>query len=103
MIKTKLIKISLVHAIVASLYVATVSLLMSNSEKLFRNNNNVFNGMAMLLLLVISATIMGWLVLGKPLLMYLDGSKKEALKLFYLTIMWLISIAAIIFISLAIF
>ncbi|OIO07014.1 hypothetical protein COX68_03305 [Candidatus Falkowbacteria bacterium CG_4_10_14_0_2_um_filter_41_15] len=103
MIKTKLIKISLIHSIVASLYVAMVSLLMSNGEKLFGNNNSIFGGIAILLLLVISATIMGWLVLGRPLLMYLDGAKKEALKLFYLTITWLVLIATIIFTSLAIF
>lgn len=55
------------------------------------------------MLFVISATIMGFLVLGKPLMMYLDGFKKEALKLFYFTVAWLILIAFLVFVGLAIF
>lgn len=103
MTKSKLIKVSLVNSIVASLYISAVAFLMSNGEKLFGKNNSVFSGIAILMLFVISAAVMGFTILGRPLMMYLDGSKKEALKLFYLTIVWLILIAAIIFIGLAIF
>lgn len=103
MTKSKLIKISLINSVLAALYVSAVAFLMSNGEKFFGNNNNVFGGIAILLLFVISATVMGSLILGRPVLMYLDGLKKEALKLFYLTTAWLVLIAALIFIGLVIY
>jgi len=102
MTKLKLIKLSLINSIGAALYVSVVAFLMSNGEELFRGNDSALIGVAMLLLFVISAAIMGFIVLGRPLMMYLDGLKKEALKLFYLTIAWLVIIAVIIFTSLAI-
>jgi hypothetical protein len=101
--KAKLIGISLVDAGSALLYIAIVTLLMSNGEKLFGQNEGILGGMAILLLFVLSAIIMGFIILGRPLLMYLDGLKKEALKLLYLTVIWLILIAVIIFLGLAIF
>lgn len=103
MSKSKLITTSLVSSIIASLYISGVAFLMSNGEKLFGKNNSVFSGIAILLLFVISAAVMGFTILGRPLMMYFDGFKKEAVKLFYLTIIWLILIAAIIFIGLVIF
>ena len=98
----QLIKTSLINSIISVLYVSGVAWLMSNGGKLFGEEDNVFGGIAILLLFVISATIMGFLIIGRPLMMYLDGLKKEALKLFYFTILWLICISAIMFISLAI-
>jgi hypothetical protein len=103
MTQSKLIKISLVNSIVAALYISAVAPLMSNGQKLFGNTNGVFGGIAILMLFVISAAVMGFTILGKPLMMYLDGFKKEALKLFYLTITWLVLIAAMVFICLVIF
>jgi hypothetical protein len=103
MTKAKLVKISLVNAGSALLYIAVVTFLMSHGEKLFGQTNGILGGMAILLLFVLSATIMGFIILGRPLLMYLDGFKKEALKLFYLTVMWLILIAVVIFLGLTIF
>ena len=100
--KNQLIKISLINSIVAAIYIAAVSLLMSNGEKLFGKTTNVLDGVAILLLFVISATIVGFLILGRPLLMYLDSLKKESIKLFTYTIGWLVIIATIIFIILII-
>jgi hypothetical protein len=103
MTNSKLIKTSIINSIAAWLYVSGVALLMTNAQKIFGKEDNVFTGVAVLMLFVISATIMGFLVLGKPLMMYLDGFKKEALKLFYFTVAWLILIAFLIFTGLAIF
>lgn len=50
----------------------------------------------MLLLLILSATVTGSLVLGRPILWYLDGKKKEAVSLFVATVgfLFLITIFA---------
>ena len=98
-----LIKKSLINSTLAALYVFVLSLLMSNNKTISKGAPEFLIGVGMLLVFVISATIMGYLVLGKPILMYLDGAKKEAIKLFYLTVTWLILIAAIIFTILALF
>lgn len=103
MTKSKLIKLGLFKALLAVLYVAAVAWFMSHGEKLFGEDEGFSTGIAILLLLVISASVMGFLILGRPLMLYLDGLKKEALKLFYFTISWLALFAALIFTSLAIF
>ncbi|QQR82588.1 hypothetical protein IPJ70_00535 [Candidatus Campbellbacteria bacterium] len=50
----------------------------------------------MLLLFVVSASITGGLVLGKPILLYLEGMKREALILFFTTLGWLIVFLVVI-------
>ena len=76
---------------------------MNNSKNLFDKTPEVVIGVAMLMLFVTSATVMGFLILGRPLLMYFDGAKKEAVKLFYFTIAWLALIVITIFSGIAIF
>jgi len=43
----------------------------------------------MLLLFVLSATIVGLLVLGRPVWLYFNSQKQEALKMFFYTLSWL--------------
>jgi mannose/fructose/N-acetylgalactosamine-specific phosphotransferase system component IIC len=54
---------------------------------------------AMLLLLVCSAAITGFLVFGKPVMLYIDGNKKEAISLlgYTLGILVIITIIAFVF------
>lgn len=103
MLNSKLLKMSFLQAIASSIYIVAVSFLLTNGEKLFGKNNNILGGVAILLLLVISATIMGTIILGRPILMYLEGQKKEALKLFFFTLLWLVIIASLLFLGLAIY
>jgi len=99
----KLIKISLLQSIIAAVYIIIVSFLLSNGEKFFGKNDNIFGGVAILLLFVVSAAIMAVTVLGRSILMYLEGHKKEAIKLFFLTLFWLICITIALFVGLAIY
>jgi len=96
-----LIKKSLINSTLAALYVFVLAFLMSNNKTISKGAPEFLIGVGMLLVFVISAIVMGYLVLGKPILMYLDGAKKEAVKLFYLTLTWLVLIAAIVFAVLA--
>ncbi len=91
---------SFVHSVGVVVYTAIVVLIMNNGEKLFGKQMNYLGALAMLLLFVLSATIVGLLVLGKPVLLYMDGKKKEAIKLLLMTIMWLLIFTLIIFIIL---
>jgi len=82
----KLISWSIVHSLGVLIYVSLVALFMNNAEKLFGKEDGPMTGVVALLLLVLSATITGSLVIGKPILLYLDGKKSEAIKMFFYTI-----------------
>lgn len=58
---------------------------------------------SMLLLFVFSAALTSFLVLGKPILWYLDGQKKEAISLFAYTLGMLFILMLIAFCALATF
>lgn len=46
-----------------------------------------FDSMAALSLLTLSAAVMGYLFLGEPLKLYLDGEKKKAVLFFWKTVL----------------
>lgn len=84
--------ISFVSAAGVFIYVSAVSWLISNAGHIFGKvpEPNFLIPIYMLLLFVVSASITGFLVLGKPILMYWDGQKKAALKLLFSTLGWLV-------------
>jgi len=81
------------------IYVAFVGLVMMNAEHIFGSMPGPINFMAFLLLFVVSATITGSFVLGRPLYLYFSDKKKDALALFGLTLAWLILALIIILIT----
>jgi sterol desaturase/sphingolipid hydroxylase (fatty acid hydroxylase superfamily) len=83
-------------------YILLVAFLMQNANKLFGNKPNTVSLAAFLLLFVVSAVVSGALVFGKPILLYLNGKKKEALELFGFTIAWLSVFLAVFLLFLAI-
>ena len=51
----------------------------------------------MLLLFILPAAITGALVLGRPILLYVENHKAEAIKMFFYTVGWLFAIMLIVF------
>lgn len=81
-----LIKRAIGDALGTALYVFLVSQIMIHGDQLFGEiENNSFAPMVFLLLFLFSALVTGYLVLGKPIMMYLDGQKKEAVRLLFYT------------------
>ena len=76
---SKLLIIALLSSLGASVYIAAVVLLMTNAQKFFGSPNNFLGSAAILLLFVISAAIVGLLVLGRPGFLYFNGFKKREL------------------------
>ncbi|PIR97570.1 MAG: hypothetical protein COT91_00640 [Candidatus Doudnabacteria bacterium CG10_big_fil_rev_8_21_14_0_10_41_10] len=87
---SKLCLHSFIHSLGVFIYVGLVTLVMGNAESIFGEMDNYFGPMLFLMLLVLSATIVGLLVFLKPVIMYLDGQKKDALKLLLSTVGWLL-------------
>lgn len=70
-------------------YILLVAGLMYFDEQLFGEMDKFWGPVAFLLLFVLSLTITGALILGKPLVLYLNDFKKNAIQLFFCNIVWL--------------
>lgn len=100
---SKLVLYALLSAIGTVLYVSGVALFMSNIEIILGRSGKPDDfraPLAMLLLFIFSAAITAGLVLGKPILLYLDNFKKEAVKLFVYTLAFLFIAILIVFCTL---
>jgi len=95
-------KTALYNAIGTIAYIFLVASILNSAGRLFGNDNNgIFSGVAFLCLFTLSALVVGSLVLGKPLTLYLDGKKKEAISLFTQTVGWLAGITAVLMVAIA--
>jgi hypothetical protein len=91
---------SLGHAILVAVYVSLVAFIMNHGSTWFGKTDTAWTPVAVLMLFVLSAAITGSLVLGRPILMYLDGKKKEALQFFGYMVGWLFILTLAAFIIL---
>lgn len=96
--KSQNIKFSFLSASGVFVYISLIAWFFSNAQAIFGNipEPNVLIPVFMLLLFVISASITGLVVLGRPIHLYLSGQKKEAFILLFTTIAWLIVFLLII-------
>jgi hypothetical protein len=83
---SKLIIRAILNSLGVTIYVFLVSQVMNNGEKIFGavDNKNIAP-IVFLLLFIFSALVTGGLVLGKPIMLYFDGLKKESVKLLFYT------------------
>ena len=95
----KLVRQGFINALGTTAYVCLVVIGIANAERFLGSDETILIPMTMLMLFILSATITSSLVLGKPILMYLNGQKAEAVKLFLYTVGWL-GLYTIIFIAL---
>lgn len=96
----KLVTQGLLNSLGVLAYISLVITVMNNAEKWFSSSQTYLGPMAMLLLFVISATVVGMLVLLQPILMYLNNAKREALFQLLYTIGWMVVIFIILILSL---
>lgn len=98
-------KTALVNALLTTLYIVAIAAFMHYASDVKLGKDNQFlTTVAMLLLLVFSAAFTGYLVVGKPLQLYIDGKKKEGLYLLlttfsFLFIITLTSLLLLIFLT----
>jgi len=84
-----LIQRSLLNALGTIAYVSIVVTIMQNGERIFNGMNQITAPIAFLTLFVLSAAITGGLVVGKPVMLFLENQKSDAIKLFIYTLCWL--------------
>jgi len=74
------------HALGVLVYIFLLATFFSKANDFFgKTDHSIVSPMAALMLFVFSALVTGGLVLGKPLMLYLDGHKKEGVKLLFFT------------------
>lgn len=73
----------ILNALLATLYIGVVANVMYWAGHYTQDSvSGPIAPMAALSLFVLSAAIMGWLFLGRPAMLYLDGHKREAIVFF---------------------
>lgn len=94
----KMYKQSLASSFGVLVYIVLVSSIMQNGDRIFGKEDNWLSPIAFLLLFTLSALVVGSLMLGKPVLLFLDGKKKEAVSIFTASIICM-AVFTIIFLS----
>ena len=101
MFDKKIIKQSLACATAALLYIVLVATFMSNVGKIVgQQDKSALAPIGFLLLLVVSAATMGLLIFGKPVMLYMDGKKRESVAMVVGTIACLAVFTVLLFIAL---
>ena len=97
MTKKNLIARAFINALGVAVYVTALAWFMTSLEKWFESDPRTWLAPAFFLILfIISASITGSLVLLKPILLYVEGEKKNALYLFLYTLLFLAVLALVI-------
>ena len=97
----KILQYGLVHAFGVLAYVGLVSWVMTHGQEFFGEPKGFIGPVAFLLLFVLSATVTSLLVLGRPVYLYFNGAKIEAVKILLSTVGWLGLITLLIFLTMA--
>jgi heme O synthase-like polyprenyltransferase len=95
---SKLVWLALLHSLGIVAYVIIVVLLIQNGGRIFGQMTDLLGPIAFLLLFVSSAAITGALALGRPIMLFLENRKVEAIKMFSYTIGWLFLITVVVFV-----
>lgn len=81
-----LFKWGAIHAVGVLAYIFLIATFMSKASAWFGEaDQKIVTPVAVLMLFVFSALVTGGLVLGKPAMLYLDGQKKEGVRLLVFT------------------
>jgi len=82
---SKLITRAILNSLGVFIYILVVASILNNANRFAGPMNKVIGPVVFLMLFVFSALLTGGLILGKPLLLYFEGLKKEGIKLLVYT------------------
>ncbi len=99
--KKEILKYACFNSLLTAFYITLVaSFLFYVPHSFLEEAHTVLVPVMMLMLFVFSAAITGMLVLGRPVLWYLEGKKKEAVSLLIYTLSFFLIIMIIAFLGL---
>lgn len=103
MTKSDIIKKAMLNAVGVALYIIAVASFLFYVPKIFgpeQKPDTVLAPITMLSLLVLSASLIGLLIFGRPILWYWDGQKREAISLLAYTLGIFLTITIIALVAL---
>ena len=80
---------SLINSAATVIYILIVATIMTNAERIFDEMSSFLAPVVFLSLFTLSAFVVGTLILGKPIMLYMDGKKKEGVSLLLASIAWM--------------
>jgi hypothetical protein len=95
----QLILTGLGHALGVLVYTSVVAWILFNGQRILGRVQSFWGPLALLLLFVLSATVVGLLVPGRPGYLYFNGAKREGIVLLLATAAWLFFITASVFLA----
>ena len=101
---TTILKYAFINSFLTAVYISLVASFLFYGPRYFafaEKPDTVFAPIMMLMLFVFSASVTSTLVLGRPILWYMDGKKKEAITLFLYTLSCFFTIMLLAFACLA--
>jgi hypothetical protein len=96
-------KTALINSLATALYIVLIGSFLYFGTMAKIGRNAILAPITMLFLFVFSAALTGFLMIGKPAQMYVDGKKKEALSLFAYTLAYFSIITFVAIFSLIVF
>ncbi|MFA6917864.1 MAG: hypothetical protein WC285_03455 [Candidatus Gracilibacteria bacterium] len=97
-----ILKSAIINSTATALYIILVASFLFHVEDVKLEEPSVLIPIFMLMLFVFSAALTGTLILGKPILLYLEGKKKESVSLlaytlgiFFLTILLVFAVSVV--------
>ena len=96
----EIIKRACINSVGTFAYIVLVVFLIFSMRIFSEQKDTILIPIAMLLLFVCSVAITGFLVFGKPVMLYMDGKKKDAVSLLVYTLGILALITIMVFIFL---
>ena len=90
------LKTAIINSLWVLAYVAIVSYVMSHADRVFGKVDSTVAAVGFLMLFVLSAGVVGLLVIGKPVFLYIDNKKNEAIGLLVATLVCLAVITALV-------
>lgn len=102
--KSGVLKYAFLNALGTAVYVALVGIfmyIMNHSD--FPDESSILIPIGMLMLLVFSVALVGSLIFGRPVFWYIDGKKKEALRLLAYTLIIFLAITVVVLFLLLVF
>lgn len=90
--KIKIVLYSLVHAFAVLAYIMGVVYFMQTVGTWFGGKDTILSVAPVLLLLVFSVSVMGVLVFGRPVYLFVTGFRREAVEFLIYTMGWMLVI-----------
>ena len=83
-------KRSFFYSLGAAIWITLVAIFMQNANNWFGKQDSIISVIAVLLLFSTSALVVGVLIVGKPIFLYIDGKKKDAVWMLFANTGWLL-------------